>query len=184
MVWKSMMHDNAHLCYDLKTFAFCIWCQTWHDDMTREWFCMMESMFSHLKYKDQNIVIEIKIPKCMMKNLLCSVIFLKFFFLESIVLFVIIKLVVFFLCFWNWGMSQTSRFNVQDDNTHDFLSCDILHACLNSQTGEKRGYLEGFWGNRDNNVDTSFITHSLKGDVICEFRMKNTRDPKIAPVVV
>jgi len=34
MVWRSMMHDNAHLCHDVKIFAFWIWCQhmaRWYD---------------------------------------------------------------------------------------------------------------------------------------------------------
>jgi len=46
---------------------------TWHDDMTYKWFCMMESMFSHLKYKVQNIIVDQnpKMHERMMKNLLC-----------------------------------------------------------------------------------------------------------------
>ena len=82
-----------------------------NDDISCKWLFMIKSMFSHLKHKGSKHYCRDQDPEmyeCMMKNLLCST-FWKFL-LESIVLFLIIRLIVIeirrikFNEFWNGVM--------------------------------------------------------------------------------
>ena len=180
---------------DVWCMAMLIWCQdfcflnlvpsmAWSYDMRM--ILHDGNMFSHLKYKGQNIVIEIKILKCMnvwWKTCYALLFFWSFFFRVNCSL-CNNQTHCFFYAFEieECHKLQSLMFKMIIHMTFS-LATSCMLAWIHRQV-KNGGHLEGFWGNWDNNVDTSFITRSFKGDVICEFRMKNTRDPKIAPIVV